>query len=105
MRVINNMRRSFAIIVLLALCTCFGSVAYAYARLDLAYDVVPPKYCLCFDLDLDGQFDIYDLLLFAKSFGATEGTSNWVPLADANFDGIIDIFDAIHLARLLNSQS
>jgi len=59
----------------------------------LPYDVVPPKYYLCCDVNYDGKVDMKDVAIVAKSFGSTEGSSNWNFRADINRDGKIDMVD------------
>jgi hypothetical protein len=53
------------------------------------------------NLNHDGVVDMFDALMFAKSFGAyltvSPSYSNWNEEADLNGDGKIDIFDAIIL--------
>ena len=57
-----------------------------------SYGIVPTPLG---DINFDGIVDIYDAILFAKSFGATASSPNWNPYCDLNKDGVIDIYDAI----------
>jgi hypothetical protein len=56
------------------------------------------------DINGDGTVDIFDAVLFARSFGATPGSSYWNPNADLNGDGSVDIFDAVILAGHFNQH-
>ncbi len=51
------------------------------------------------DLNGDGRVDIFDALLFAKSFGARPDLQSWNEDADINGDGVVDIYDAIALCN------
>lgn len=49
------------------------------------------------DLDLDGEVNNSDFLLFEESFGTTPGHNHWIPDADFNNNSIIDASDYLHL--------
>ena len=49
------------------------------------------------DLNGDNLVDLFDALVFAKSFGVYPGYPAWNEEADLNGDGIIDIFDALQM--------
>jgi hypothetical protein len=49
------------------------------------------------DLNGDNVVNLLDSILFAKSFGARLGDTNWNEDADINGDGIVNILDAIAL--------
>jgi len=56
------------------------------------------------DLNGDGAVDVFDAIVFAKSYGTFlavyPGYSTWNEEADLNGDGRIDIYDAIQFAAL-----
>lgn len=49
------------------------------------------------DVNGDGAVDVFDALLFAKSFGSLPDLKSWNEDADINGDGFIDIYDALLL--------
>ena len=51
------------------------------------------------DLNGDLVVDLFDALLFAKSFGARPELQSWNEDADINGDGVVDIYDAIALCN------
>jgi hypothetical protein len=52
------------------------------------------------DVDLDGDFDLdgTDLKLFLFSFGSSSGDQNYLPRADFNYDGRVDMADMGRIA-------
>lgn len=47
------------------------------------------------DVDLDGDVDIFDVVIVAGCYGATWSNANWDPRADLAPSGKIDIFDVV----------
>ena len=67
----------------------------------ISYDLIDGYYRLTSptgDINDDKMIDIYDAILFAKTFGSIPSSSNWNPKADLNSDDTVDIFDALILA-------
>ena len=54
----------------------------------------PPQTTLIGDLNGDGKVNLADLQIFAPSYMARKGDLNYIPAADLNQNGIIDLHDA-----------
>lgn len=50
------------------------------------------------DINVDGQVDIFDIVIVATNFSRVWCTLGWDPRADLNGDGIVDIFDIVVIA-------
>ncbi len=61
------------------------------------------------DVNGDGVVDFLDIVAACLYFGSYPGHSRWNPVADLNFDSLIDIFDlvlvAINVGTVLFSAS
>lgn len=55
------------------------------------------------DLNKDGKVDILDLAIICKAYGSYPGHPRWNPEADIVSDGIINILDAVKVARVFHT--
>lgn len=60
--------------------------------------LVPVPHCCPGDVDEDGKTDIFDFTSFALTFGAFEGEGDFVPSADFDRNGAVNVFDFAILA-------
>lgn len=56
------------------------------------------------DLNIDGRIDIGDIFIFAMSFGSYPGHPRWVPRADIDRNGVINIIDGTMIAKSFGSS-
>lgn len=59
---------------------------------------------VAWDVNWDLKVDITDLVIVARSFGATSGSPGWNPVADVNGDGRVDIADIALVAAHFGQQ-
>ncbi|MGQ9641397.1 MAG: dockerin type I domain-containing protein [Candidatus Bathycorpusculaceae bacterium] len=82
---------------------CFLALSFFMVVIDnawsLPFDVKPPKCYLCCDVNFDGQVDVYDVIIVARSYGSTRDMPRWNPAADVNRDGVVDIHDVALVIR------
>jgi hypothetical protein len=70
----------------------------------LIFNVPPIKYVLCYDTDSDGHINAQDVILVSRTFGTVSGGLNWVPAADINGDGKVDIIDVALIVFLSSAD-
>jgi|GEM_PF-2290816 len=51
------------------------------------------------DVNGDGQVNLKDLVIFAKSWGTQPGDPNWDPRVDFNNDNIVNLYDLVILSK------
>lgn len=56
------------------------------------------------DINLDGQVDIFDIVIIASVFPLSWCQLGWDPKADLNTDGTVDIFDIVIVAASFGSH-
>jgi hypothetical protein len=59
----------------------------------MPYDVIPAKYRLCSDVNLDGTVDMNDAHQIAVCFGSVVNTTNWNSANDVNSDRVVNMLD------------
>jgi hypothetical protein len=59
----------------------------------MPYDVIPARFRLCSDVNLDGAVDMNDVHQIAACFGSEADTRNWDSVNDVNSDQVVNMLD------------